>query len=130
MPRSKTECVSGLQGSSSGEREFANEPRRLIKIAVAQPVWFYVKVHDAWPALSRGSVRPDLVVDLLVASKLCSVEFAGEAFVLHGLFTFPANNEGTGWIGDQICILSRSFDCVEDEFQIGCNSDADQSRLR
>src|ERR1019366_8731624 len=111
------------------EREFLDERRVLIEVAIANPPGPHHEVHDSRPREVSRTIGPCLEVHLLAAFQLLPLKFCSFTFVLHGLLTRPADDERTALPGDEIRIFPGGLDRVEDNLEIRGDGDAHQCRL-
>src|SRR5579859_667050 len=91
------------------EREFADQRRTLVEVAVSYPTGADQKIYDSGPAEPCRTIGPGAEVNLLIALKVCSAQLFRHAFVLQGLLAGPAKNERAGRTGIEICVFPRAF---------------------
>ena len=111
------------------KNDLHNQRRRLVEVAIANPLGPYHKIGDSRPIHACRSIGPSRKVRLLVAFQLRAARLESNTLELNRLLSTPSHNERTSWAFDQIRILSGRLDCIEDDLQFRRRRDADQRGL-
>ena len=111
--------------------ELADQGRVLFEVAVANPGRAHNEVDNSRPTQSRGTVREEFKICLLVYLQVRWFKFFGFAFVLDGLLACPpaADNERTGRPRDEVRIFTGTLNSIEDNLKLWRDRYSYQSRL-
>ena len=122
--------MSSAFTSRAVKGELFYQRRTLVKIAIPNPSGSDDEVCNSRPSQVCSTFGPSLEIYLLILFQFTSAELISIAFVLNCLLSCPAYYEGAFGPGDQIGVLSRNINGIEDNFQFVRDSDADQGGLR